>query len=272
MKPAVVLCGPDMAQGPLALLSGTFAERIDKAASLGYRGIELMVRDPAAIDVEWLREALHRTGMEMPQIVTGELFAADGLALVHRDPQLRKRSNERARAVIDLAASLEAMVNLGRFRGRLADLGPVADPWALALEQLRPVLQYAGEQGVRLTLEPLNRYESDYLHTAAEARRLIEASGSQQLGLMLDLFHMNIEETSFADGFRAAGDHMWHVHIADTNRRYPGSGHLDFAAVFEILRTIGYRGFVSAELLPLPDPDTAAAKTIQVLKKLLVKT
>jgi sugar phosphate isomerase/epimerase len=269
MKAALVVCGPDVAHGPLALLSGTFEQRVRKAAALGYQGIELMVRDPAALDWPWLKGILQSAGLEVPQIVTGEVFAADGLCLVHQDPHTRQESNERARAIIDLGEYLGAMVNLGRFRGQLKWLGPVSDPWGAATEQLQPLFHYAEKKGVRITLEPLNRYECDFIQTAAEAMRMIEASGSRYVGIMLDFFHMNIEETSFEDGFRAAGDRLWHVHVADSNRRYPGSGHLDLAASFKILRALGFNGFVSAELLPLPDPDTAAVKTIQALRSLL---
>jgi sugar phosphate isomerase/epimerase len=77
---------------------------------------------------------------------------------------------------------------------------------------------------------------------------------------------MNIEDASIEKGLRLAGDRLWHVHIADSNRRYPGSGHLNFASIFATLEDMGYHGFVSAEILPLPDPDTAAQKTIEFLQ------
>ena len=86
-------------------------------------------------------------------------------------------------------------------------------------------------------------------------------------GLMLDVFHMNIEDASIEDGLRLAGDRLWHVHIADSHRRYPGSGHLDFDGVFATLKEMHYQCYVSAELFPLPDADTAAQKTIEFLKR-----
>jgi sugar phosphate isomerase/epimerase len=77
---------------------------------------------------------------------------------------------------------------------------------------------------------------------------------------------MNIEEASIEDALYQAGDKLWHVHIADSHRRYPGSGHTDFTRPFATLKAMGYQGYVSAELLPLPDPDVAAEKTIAFLK------
>ncbi len=266
MKPGLVVCGPDVSYGPLALLSGTFEEKAQKAAELGYQGLELMVRDPSSLDRSALKGALTAFGLEVPQIVTGELFGADGLCLVTANEELRQRALVRTRAVIELAADLGAMVNIGRLRGRLSFLGNVADPWAIAAEQLREVVDFAAARGVKITLEPLNRYETDFIYTAREGICMIEALGYPNVGLMLDTFHMNIEEPSLAAALLIAGDRLWHVHIADSHRRYPGSGHLDFDTIFSTLHELGYQGYVSAELLPLPDPDTAAQKTIEFLK------
>lgn len=273
MKTGLVICGPDVAYGPLALLSGTFEEKAHKAAALGYDGIELMVRDPAGLDWRGIKTILDAAGLGVAQIVTGELFGADGLALVTPDDGLHRRAVERTCSVIDLAAYLNTFVNIGRLRGRLGWLPPSPDQalapddaWAIAVEKLREVVAYAANRSVKITLEPINRYETDFIQTTADGLRMIADLGYDNLGLMLDVFHMNIEEARIEDGLRQAGDRLWHIHIADSNRRYPGSGHLDFGAVFTTLADMGYRGYVSAELLPQPDPDTAARKTITYLR------
>jgi sugar phosphate isomerase/epimerase len=267
MKAGLVLCGPDVAYGPLALLSGTFEEKAAKAAKLGYDGIELMIRDPAGLDWPTVKSTLEDASLEVPQVVTGELFGADGLCLVTADEDLRSRAEARTRSVIDLAAYLGAMVNIGRLRGQLKFLGDVADPWAIAVDRLRGVISYAADKGVKITMEPINRYETDFILSAADGMRLVEDLGYDNFGLMLDLFHMNIEDVCIEEGLRQAGDRLWHVHIADSNRHYPGSGHLDFDGIFATLEDMGYQGYISAELLPLPDPDTAAERTIEFLQK-----
>jgi sugar phosphate isomerase/epimerase len=266
MKKGLIICGPDVAHGPLALLNGTFEEKLAKAARLGYDGIELMVRDPACLDWRALTAALQAAGLEVPQLVTGELFGADGLCLATADLELHRRALERTRSVIDLAAELGAMVNIGRLRGRLDLLGDVPNAWEIAVERLRPAVDYAAERGVRITLEPINRYETDFIHTARAGLRMVQDLGRDNVGLMLDLFHMNIEEASIAGGLRQAGARLWHLHIADSNRRHPGSGHLDFPPVFAALREMNYTGYVSAEILPLPDPDSAAERTSAFLR------
>jgi len=166
-----------------------------------------------------------------------------------------------------LAAYLGAMVNIGRLRGQLKNLGDVPDPWSIAVERLRGVIDYAAARDVKITMEPINRYETDFVLSAEDGMRLVEDLDCDNFGLMLDLFHMNIEDASIEDGLRTAGSKLWHVHIADSNRRYPGSGHLDFGSIFSTLQEIGYQGYISGEMLPLPDPDTAAQKTLDFLKE-----
>jgi sugar phosphate isomerase/epimerase len=271
MRVGLVMCGPDVAYGPLALLRGTFEEKAAKAAALGYDGIELMVRDPAGLDWPHVRRTLAQAGLEVPQVVTGELFGADGLCLVTPDDDLYARSVQRAQAVVDLAAYLHhAIVNVGRLRGRLDWMqGHCADPWAVAVERIAALARYAAERDVRIALEPINRYETDFIANVDEGLRVVRDAGAPNLGLMLDVFHMNIEDASIEGSLRAAGERCWHVHIADSNRLYPGAGHLDFASIFATLEDMGYTGYVSAELLPRPDPDTAAQKTIEYVRRLL---
>lgn len=263
MKLSLVISLPDVAYGPLALLSGTFEEKLRKAAELGCHGVELMVRDPASLDAKSIAASLKRFGLEASQVVTGELFGADGLGLTTSDEDLARRSLQRGKEVVDFAAQWGTLVNIGRFRGRLDWVKGVQDRWAFAIERIRPLVEYAASRGVRITLEPANRYEVDFIHNAQDGLRFIRDMGSDNLGLMLDLFHMNIEDASIEGSLREAAEWLWHVHLADSNRRPCGEGHLDFARIFRVLHEIGFAGYVSAEHLPLPDPDTAAERTVR---------
>ena len=269
MKTGLIICGPDVAYGPLALLSGTFEEKAAKAARLGYDGVELMVRDPAGLDWPAVKATLDANGLGVAQIVTGELFGADGLGLITSDDDLHRRTVDRLKAIVDLAAYLDTIVNIGRSRGRLDWLAAHERTWDVALSKLREVVVYAAERGVRIAIEPINRYEADFIHSTADGLRMIADLGYDNLGLMLDVYHMNIEDPSIEASLASAGDRLWHVHIADSNRCYPGSGHLPFDSIFATLREMGYEGYVSAEILPQPDPDTAAERTIAFLRQQL---
>jgi sugar phosphate isomerase/epimerase len=127
----------------------------------------------------------------------------------------------------------------------------------------------AQPHGVRLALEPINRYETTLVNTAWAGLELIEHVGAGNFGLLLDTFHMNIEEPDIEASIRLCGRHIFHFHVADSNRWHPGAGHLDFKSILDALQQTGYEGWISGEFLPLPDTETAAGKSMEVLRKLI---
>ena len=128
--------------------------------------------------------------------------------------------------------------------------------------------EYAASRNAGLVIEPLNRYESNFVNTIADGLRLIDALDVRNVGLLADLFHMNIEEASIAGSIREAGSRIGHVHFADSNRRAPGMGHTDFTPIVAALRDINYRGWASVEAFPLPDRGTAAAQAVTACRAL----
>jgi sugar phosphate isomerase/epimerase len=134
---------------------------------------------------------------------------------------------------------------------------------------LRQGAELAESRGVRLAVEPLNRYESDVVSNTRDGLALIGEVNHPALGLLLDTYHMNIEEPDIGDSIRAAGTRLWHVHLGDSNRLPPGGGHFDFGLAVDTLRQISYTGYLSAELFAQPDPDTAARLTAQAMRRLV---
>ena len=118
---------------------------------------------------------------------------------------------------------------------------------------------------VPILYEPLNRYETNLCNTLADGAELV--SHVPNVKLLADLYHMNIEEASLPESIRSHGSLIGHVHFADSNRRAAGLGHTDFAPIVAALRNVGYAGYLSAEVLPLPDAATAAKQTIESFRK-----
>jgi sugar phosphate isomerase/epimerase len=207
--------------------------------------------------------------MAVPALGTGQAFLRDGLNISSADPYVRDAAVARLMAHVRLAARLGSLVIVGLIRGR-AD-GGVEATASRFLEGLKPVLDAAAGAGVRLVIEPINRYETDFLLTIDETLALIARSGASHLGVLADTFHMNIEEVAIDDSLAAAAaaGRLWHVHAADSNRWAPGFGHIDFGSVVAVLRRIGYAGFLSAEVLPKPNPEEAAQKTLRTLRPLV---
>ncbi|MBI4232479.1 sugar phosphate isomerase/epimerase [Candidatus Peregrinibacteria bacterium] len=113
-------------------------------------------------------------------------------------------------------------------------------------------------------IEPVNRYEDGFIHSADYAIDLIKRISHENIGLLLDTFHMNIEERDICKSIINSRNYLWHVHIADSNRWTPGQGHLGFKRVIETLQDIHYNGYLSAEILPpMPYPAKAMQLTIQ---------
>jgi sugar phosphate isomerase/epimerase len=134
---------------------------------------------------------------------------------------------------------------------------------------MRECDDYARARSVTLALEAINRYETNCFNRADELVALIEDNGLASSGILLDTFHMNIEESSIENAVRTAGKHLCLVHFPDSNRWYPGAGHLDLLSIVGALREIGYDGYLALETLPLPDPETAARKGLTNLRRLL---
>jgi sugar phosphate isomerase/epimerase len=170
---------------------------------------------------------------------------------------------------VSVARRLGALLIVGLIHGPI----PPETDRALAeerlLEGLGTVARAAGTAGVRLVIEPINRYETNWLNTVEEVLDLIGRLGEDNVGVLPDTFHMNIEEADVPAALRRGGARVWHVHAADSNRRAPGWGHLDFGPVVRALGEMGYGGFLSAEILPQPGVLDAAWQTIAALRPLV---
>ncbi|MBK8047881.1 MAG: sugar phosphate isomerase/epimerase [Anaerolineales bacterium] len=269
MKLAVTTCTPEVpVPVPVALLAGAFQEKLQKAALLGFDGVELMTLAPDSIDAAPLHIQLVALGLGVAAIATGAMSFAGKLTLLATDPAVSALAQARLVQAINLAAALGApVVTVGSFRGRLATGGHNA--YARVVSILHAAAIVAERRGVRLAIEPLNRYETDLVRDVEEGLALCHAVGSHAVGLLIDTFHANIEEPSLQESFRRAieRDRLFHVHIGDSNRLAPGLGHINFATITQVLCDTGYTGYLSAELLPQPDPDTAAALTIRHMRE-----
>ena len=255
---------------PVALLSGTFEEKIAKARDLGADGVELLTSNPTTLDAGRIRACLEQNALEVAAIGSGAVAFAAGLRLLDADPDTASRARQRLHELVDLAAAVGApLVTIGSFRGWAGPAGTQRGRERLAA-LLREAAARAQAAGVRLVLEPLNRYEADLIHTAEEGLAFLREIGHPALGLLLDTYHVNIEESSWTEPFRqaAAVGQLWHVHLGDNNRLPPGRGLIDFPAITATLREAGYTGYLSAELLGRPDPDTAARQTLDYMRRL----
>ncbi len=251
-------------------LRGNFKDNVAKIAAWGYEGVELAIRDPRLLNDNEMEQILADHGLKVPAIGTGQAWNEERISFTSSDPEVRKAAIERIKLHVPLAARFKALIVIGLIRGTT----PLGEEKGRSLEYftegLRECAAMAAGEGVRIAIEPLNRYETDLVNNAAEGVAFIERVGAKNLGLVLDTFHMNIEEASMTECIRSNARFLLHVHVADSDRWYPGSGHLDFPVLFKALHDASYSGFISGEFLPKPDADTAAQKSIAFLKQIKV--
>lgn len=250
-------------------LRGDLDRACGELAALGYEGVSLLVRAPREVDQEQIARAASRHGLAVPALVTGALYGEDKLCLNDADPAGRLRACERLRDVIEMAARFGAQIHLGRFRGYLPEDGGVEDALGRLRDALLDAAEYAHPRGVQLLLEPLCHFEANHLLTVGEAVAFVRALGHPGIAVIADTFHMNIEEVSLPASLVAAKGCLAHIHFADSNRWYPGAGHVNFREVLEALRLIGYDGFITVEIKQEPDPPTAARRAAQSIRALL---
>jgi sugar phosphate isomerase/epimerase len=201
----------------------------------------------------------------VPAIGTGQAWGEERLSFTSVDPAVRRAAIERIKAHIPPARRLDALIIIGLIRGVTPPGQTHAQSLGYLVEALVECTAEAALRGVRLALEPINRYETDLIHTVSEGLELLAQVGADNLGLLLDTFHMNIEEAVIEESIRLCGERIFHFHVADSNRWHPGAGHLDFRSILGALSATGYQGWVSGEFMPLPDGDTAAQRGIKAL-------
>jgi len=272
MKLCYVVTTPDVTATGATAYSGPLEPFFRKLHALGYQGVELMVRNPREVDLPYIRKILSENSLEVALVNTGRVFLDDGYSLMLPPGERREEARQRILALIDFAAAVARpapfgpQINAGLLRGRVAPGQNPAEAHAWVVENLKYVADYAAQKGARIALEPINRYQSNFVNNGEQAVALIRQVGMSNVGIQMDVFHMNIEDASFREAFVSAKAYITYVHVADSNRLAPGWGHLPFDEVFAILYEIGYDGYLTAEILPKPEPDLAARQAAEFLR------
>ena len=239
-----------------------------RAAALGFDAVEIFPRTTEDLNARQLKQLLKSHKLKLAAMGTGAGWVVHKLRLTDADAQIRAQARNFITSVIDFAGGFGAPAIIGSMQGRSDGMvvREQAFGWLReALEQLGP---RAHALGAPLLFEPLNRYETNLVKSVADGLELLKPLRTKNVKLLVDLFHANIEETNIADSLRLAGHDLGHVHFADSNRLAVGLGHTDYAPIADALREIGFNGYASAEIVPLPDSETAAQQTITSFRKL----
>ena len=267
MRLSIVL-STQAAQFQAATFKGDLEANLSQIASLGYQGVELAIRDPRLVKIEELERLVQKHNLNVPAIGTGQAWGEEGLSFTDPSAEIRRSAIDRIKSHLPVAARFGALIIIGLIRGVIKPGVDQAQAMRWLIEALQECSAAARPLGLRLALEPINRYETTLINNTSQGLELIRHVGAANFGLLLDTFHMNIEEPVIEASIRACGEHIFHFHVADSNRWHPGAGHLDFTSILGALSATGYPGWVSGEFLPRPDAATAADRSIVYLKEI----
>ena len=224
----------------------------------GFDGVEIPLFRPKGFPAAEIRKGVEANGLEC----TASAVLLDGLSLISEDAEVRRKTRAHLKETIETAAEAGARIIAGPIYcpvGYLPGRRRTMDEWNWAVEGYQALADTLAANDVTLAIEPLNRFETYFLNTAADAAALCDQVGHPNVGVLFDTFHANIEEKDIAAGYRTLGRHLKHVHTCENDRGTPGSGHVEWSAVFQALRDMRYDGWLVIEGFSFTLGDLSAA-------------
>ena len=227
----------------------------------GFDGVEVPLFRPAEFAASEVRKATEANGLECNACTV----LVDGLSLISGDADVRHKTRLHLQDIVKAAAESGAAIVAGPLYspvGYLPGRRRTADEWKWAVEGFQSIGETLTANGVTLAIEPLNRFETYFLNTAADAAMLAEEIDHPNIGILFDTFHANIEEKDISAGYRAVGRHLKYVHTCENDRGIPGSGHVEWKDVFQALRDLKYDGWLTIESFGFALGELSAAASI----------
>ncbi|NLV57460.1 MAG: sugar phosphate isomerase/epimerase [Clostridiales bacterium] len=233
---------------------------LDKCKQIGFDGVEFNVG--LISDMEECRRFGAHAGELGLDVTTVGVFNPAECNPISPDPALRRASFPVFKDYIDRTLAFGGKLICGPFYqglGYFSGARPSKQEWDWSVEAMRPGFEYAHEKGVTVAVEPLNRFEVHLINTVQTAVDYVQEFGMDNVGLLVDTMHANIEELDLAQSFRKALPWIKHVHISENDRGIPGAGHACGQDVFDVFKQGGYDGYLTIEAFNLGAPSFTGA-------------
>ena len=231
----------------------------------GYAGVELNLTPDVLNRLDELESMIAANGLVVPALLTGAAYE-EGLCMSSPDPEIRKRTVERLKSYLDAASRFNAILVVGLLQGLRSDeANPVVANQRI-VTCLREVGLVALDKGVEFVIEPVNHLQVGFNNSLAEVQRLIDEIDVPVFKPMLDTIHMNIEETSLTEPVYRCGESLGHVHLCESNAGLLGNGRIDFKAVLDALRSVGYERFASVKVYRKAKLEEGIRSSIEFLR------
>jgi D-psicose/D-tagatose/L-ribulose 3-epimerase len=238
-----------------------FYPYLEKIKEIGYDGVEVPLFDLDKTKLANLGKKLQEIGLEC----TAVTVRSPDDNPISPDPKVREAGVAKAEEVIDACQVVGAGLLCGPLYAALGEFsgaGPTDDEWKWGVESIRKMTEYGEKAGVKIAVEPLNRFEIYLLNTATDSARFVKEVDHPNCGILYDTFHHHIEAKDVAQEIAAGGDKITHVHISENDRSTPGQGQVHWDRTFEALKKINYNEWMVVEAFGLALPALAAATKI----------
>ncbi|TXT65678.1 MAG: putative 5-keto-L-gluconate epimerase [Promethearchaeota archaeon] len=266
-----IVSGLNESKSPVDEVSKKFEALCEFLKNLGFDGIELSLLEPEKINIFQIKEILNSYNFEISALGTGSTFIRFGYSLGHYDETLRQKAIERLERYMEFAVETNALVIIGLIRGRYSSQSSPKKERLNIISSLKRCADLAENKGVMLAFEPINSFEIDSYNTISSALDLLQEINSSHLKLLIDSYHTNLEEDPgfIWEDLEQISSEVIHIHLADTNRRAPGTGHFDFRAFLNTFKEAGYKNYASIETIMKPSFEDVARESIEFLKMIL---
>ncbi|HKQ85939.1 MAG TPA: sugar phosphate isomerase/epimerase family protein [Candidatus Acidoferrales bacterium] len=227
----------------------------------GLDGIEIGILAPASFPAKAIRRELEKTGLEC----TTCAVIPPGASLISDDAEQRRKALAHLEECIKLAADAGSRILAGPMYspvGYFSRRRRTADEWKRGVEGWQELAPIAAKNNMPIAIEPLNRFETYFLNTIADTAEFCNDVGDENVGLLTDTFHANIEEKSIGRALRQAGKHLKHVHTCENDRGIPGTGNVNWPEFFETIKALSYDGWMVIESFSFSMGQLAAAASI----------
>lgn len=233
---------------------------IENLKAIGFDGVELPIFN-LDLDYAAIGKRLDDIGLQR----TAVTIRTEENNPISPDPAIRRLGIDANKRTLDVCAAAGVQTLCGPYHsalGHFSGAGRTMDEWNWGVESMREVAEHAGQVGVKLAVECLNRFECYFLNCHADSAAFVREVDHPNCCMMYDTFHSNIEEKSLRKAIQAGGDKLIHIHISENDRSTPGEGGVRWGKTFDTISGIGYDGWLVIEAFGLALPEIAAATKI----------
>lgn len=257
--------------GAIVFSTKYFERNLNIVCELGYDGVDLFIHRLTNSEISEISSLLKSSGLKV-SLLAAIWLTERGSYITDCDKDRRIQAVKRYKSQIEVASKFGSEnMPIGYSRGNQQKADTEESYQKRLAESLKELSECANLNGVNLLIEPINRYEINTLNRVDQALEFISKYKLNSIKLLLDIYHMNIEERSIEKAIEISGSLIKHIHVADNNRLAPGDGHLNFNSIIRSITKTGYDGFLTIEAFPAPSAYECAKNGIKFLKKKIVK-